>query len=59
MGETIFFFKMVLVNLMAEIIETWYTALGTRLLSSSFDDPRLTFAPKGQMITYAFVWENA
>ena len=43
------------------LAETWYTALGTWLLPSSNDDPRLTidlFTQRWTLVLYAFVWEK-
>ena len=49
-------------NRMADVAETWYTALGTQVLPSFFKDHKLIFdlfTQRSTLVPYAFVWENA
>ena len=55
--------NLLLQNLKVDDLETWYAALGARVLSQdcSNDDPGLTltyFTAKSSLVPYAFVWEN-
>ena len=49
-------------NRKADDLETWYAALGTRVLPNLFkDNPGLTliyFTARSNLVPYAFVWEK-
>ena len=54
--------NLLLRNQKADVLETWYAALGAQILPScSNDDPGLIstyFTARSNLVPYAFVWEK-